>query len=59
MERRGRRRRSCTAQESAEERHVVGGALMVELRPNVWHQRRAKRVRCMPGLDGAGASAGP
>ena len=21
-------------------------------RPNVWHQRRAKRVRCMPGLGG-------
>jgi hypothetical protein len=19
--------------------------------PNVWHQRRAQRVRCMPGLD--------
>ena len=21
---------------------------------NVWHQRRAKRVRCMPGLGGTG-----
>jgi hypothetical protein len=20
--------------------------------PNVWHQRRAQRVRCMPGLGG-------
>ncbi len=26
--------------------------------PNVWHQRRAKRVRCMPGL-GAAVEAGP
>ena len=26
--------------------------------PNVWHQRRAQRVRCMPGLGGA-AEAGP
>ncbi len=24
------------------------------LRPNVWHQRRAKRVRCMPGLGQGG-----
>ena len=22
-------------------------------RPNVWHQRRAQRVRCMPGLGAA------
>ena len=23
-------------------------------RPNVWHQRRAQRVRCMPGLGRSG-----
>ncbi len=28
-------------------------ALRSQALPNVWHQRRAQRVRCMPGLDGA------
>lgn len=33
----------------------------METGPNVWHQRRAKRVRCMPGLgrDGGRKDRGP
>ena len=27
--------------------------MFLRRRSNVWHQRRAQRVRCMPGLDGA------
>ncbi len=33
-------------------------ALRRQALPNVWHQRRAQRVRCMPGLGGA-VEAGP
>ena len=28
-------------------------ALRIQALPNVWHQGRAKRVRCMPGLGDA------
>ena len=44
---------------------LVGSASVVSTEsgralPNVWHQRRAQRVRCIPGLaDGAGLPPEP
>ena len=34
------------------------GALRRQALPNVWHQRRAQRVRCMPGLGSADRNQG-